>query len=180
MTFYELDPDIAKIAWNRNLFNFVSECAPEVPIVRGDARLTLADAPDGIYDFIFVDAFLGASIPVHLLTAEAMDLYFRKLKPNGVLGMHIANRNLELSTVVADVGKSKGLIVRIYDGGDVQEDASEIKWVPRVAAVARRDAGLGGLASSQYWPLRNGDSNRRVWTDDYSNIAGAMLAKLRE
>jgi spermidine synthase len=180
LTFYELDPDIARIARDPKYFSYVSECAPSAPIILGDARLTLSDAADGSYDLIFVDAFLGASIPLHLLTREAVELYFRKLKPNGVVAMHISNRNLELSAVVASIAARNGLVMRLYDGGDVQEDASEIKWVPRVAALARRDEDFGALAQSSFWPLREGDRSQRPWTDDYSNVVGAILSKLRE
>lgn len=180
LTFYELDADIARIARNPDLFSYISECAPDVPIVLGDARLTLADVADGSLDLIFVDAFLGAAIPVHLLTREAMDLYFRKLKPDGIVAMHISNRNLELPPVIAAVARANGLIARIYEGGDFEEDASQVRWIPRVAAIARKDDDLGALARSAFWPLREGDPGRRAWTDDYSNILGAIIGRLRE
>lgn len=180
LTYYELDPDIVRIARNPKLFNFVSECAPDIKIVIGDARLTLADAPDGGYDLIFVDAFIGAAIPVHLLTREAITLYFSKLKPNGILAMHVSNVNLELASVVAGVADSQGLITRVYDGGDTQADASRHIWVPRVAAVARKDEDFGILTKSQFWPIRERDISQRVWSDDYSNIVGSMLRNLRE
>ena len=180
LTYYEIDPDIVRIARDPKLFSFVSECAPNAPIVLGDARLRLADAPDGSYDLIFVDAFLGAAIPVHLLTREAMALYLRKLKPNGIVAMHVSNLNLELASVVAGIAQANGAITRVYDGGDVQEDASQQHWVPRVAAVARRDEDFGVLAKSYYWPIRERDPNQRVWTDDYSNIFGALLRRLQE
>jgi hypothetical protein len=180
LTYYELDPDIARIARDPTLFNFISECAPEIEIIVGDARLTLADAPDGSYDLVFVDAFIGAAIPVHLLTREAMRLYFRKLKPNGIVAMHISNVNLELASVVAGVARSHGLIARVYDGGDTHADANQYIFVPRVAAVARKHEDFGSLGNSQYWPIREHDPSQRVWTDDYSNIAGAMLRNLRE
>ena len=86
---------------------------------------TLADAPDASYDLIFVDAFIGAAIPIHLLTREAMALYFRKLKPHGIVAMHISNRNLELASVVAGIAEANGAIARVYDGGDVEEDADQ-------------------------------------------------------
>jgi spermidine synthase len=140
----------------------------------------LADAPDGSYDLIFVDAFLGAAIPVHLLTREAMALYLRKLKPNGIVAMHVSNVNLELASVVAGIAQVNGAITRVYDGGDVEEDASQQHWVPRVAAVARREEDFGVLAKSEYWPIRERDPNQRVWTDDYSNIFGALLRRLQE
>ncbi len=175
VTFYEIDADVARIARDPTLFSYISECAPNTRIVIGDARLTLADAPDGAYDVLFVDAFIGAAIPVHLLTREALELYFRKLKPNGVIAMHISNRNLELASVVAGVAQANGAMVRIYDGGDLQEDPDEHRWIPTIAVVARNDADFGVLAKSELWPIRERDPFQRVWTDDYSNIVGSLL-----
>ena len=180
MTYYEINPEIVRIARNPKLFSFVTECAPDVPIVLGDARLRLEDAPDASYDLIFVDAFLGAAIPIHLLTREAMALYLRKLKPNGMVAMHVSNSHLELATVAAGIANANNAIARIYDGGDVQMDASEQHWVPRVAAIARRDEDFGVLAQSKFWPVRKRDPKQRVWTDDYSNIFGSMLRRLDE
>ena len=180
LTYYEIDPDIVRIARDPKLFNFISECAPHIPIVVGDARLTLADAPDGSYDLIFVDAFLGAAIPIHLLTREAMETYLRKLKPHGMVAMHISNRNLELAPVVAGIAEADGAIMRLYDGGDVHEDASQQKWIPRVAAVTRSEKDFGALSKSQYWPIRKSEPNQRVWTDDYSDIVGPVLSRLQE
>ena len=180
LTYYEIDPDIVRIASDPKLFNFVSECAPDAPIVVGDARLKLADAPDASYDLIMIDAFIGAAIPVHLLTREAMALYLRKLKPDGLIAMHISNKNLELASVIAGVAEANGVIARVYDGGDVEEDAERYLWVPRVAAIARREQDFGALAKSSYWPVYERDASQRVWSDDYSNVVGAVLRKLRE
>ncbi len=178
--YYELDPDVIRIARNPALFNFVSECRPNIPIVQGDARLTIANAPDAGYDLIFVDAFIGAAIPIHLLTKEAMAIYLRKLKPNGIVALHVSNYHLELGSVVAGVAHANGAITRLYDGGDVQEDAAEQKWVPIVAAVARKDEDFGALAKSRYWPLLPPDPAQRVWTDDYSNVLGALVRRLQQ
>ncbi len=122
-TYYELDPDVIRIARDPKLFNFVSECRPNISIVQGDARLTIANAPDASYDLIFVDAFIRAAIPIHLLTREVMAVYLRKLKPNGIVAIHVSNYDLELGTVIASVADANGAITRLYDGGDVQEDA---------------------------------------------------------
>jgi SAM-dependent methyltransferase len=180
VTYYEIDADIARIARDPNLFSYISECAPKTQIKIGDARLTLADAPDGIYDLLVVDAFIGAAIPAHLLTREALDLYFRKLKPHGIVAMHVSNRNLELASVVAGIAQSHGAIVRVYDGGDIEEDADEHRWIPTIAAIARDEADFGVLAKSEFWPVRQRDPRQRVWTDDYSNILGALLRHLRQ
>jgi SAM-dependent methyltransferase len=179
VTYYEIDADIARIARDPTLFNYISECAPKTEIVIGDARLTLADAPDGSYDLLFVDAFIGAAIPTHLLTREALELYFRKLKPNGIVAMHVSNRNLELASVVAGIGDATGAIVRVYEGGDIEEDADEHRWIPTIAVVARKDEDFGVLAESELWPVRERDPRQRVWTDDYTNVVGALLRHLR-
>jgi len=180
VTYYELDPDVIRIARDPKLFNFVSECRPTVPIVQGDARLTIANATDASYDLIFVDAFIGAAIPIHLLTREAMAVYLRKLKPNGIIALHVSNYHLELGSVVAGVAHANGAITRLYDGGDVSEDASEQKWVPVIAAVARKDKDFGPLANSRYWPVLPPNPAQRVWTDDYSNVVGALVRRLRQ
>jgi hypothetical protein len=180
MTYYELDPDIVRIAKNPRLYNFISECRPDVPIVLGDARLTLAEAPDASYDLIFVDAFIGAAIPTHLLTREALALYFKKVKPDGVVGIHVTNWNLELGEVAAGIAEANGVILRLYEGGDVEDQPDQWKFTSKVAAMARKDADFGKLAQSQYWPIRERDATQRVWTDDYTNVFGAVLRKLRE
>jgi len=179
-TYYELDPDVIRIARDPKLFNFISECRPNISIVQGDARLMIANAPDAGYDLIIVDAFIGAAIPTHLLTREAMALYLRKLKPNGIVAIHVSNNHLELGSVVAGVADANGAITRLYDGGDVQEDASEQKWVPVVAAVARKDEEFGALAKSKFWPVLPPDPAQRVWTDDYSNVLGALIRRSRQ
>jgi hypothetical protein len=73
-----------------------------------------------------------------------------------------------------------GAITRLYQGGDVKEEANEQKWVPVVAAVARNDEDFGVLAKSKYWPVLPPDPAQRVWTDDYSNVLGALLRRLRQ
>src|SRR5437588_11937713 len=178
--YYELDPDVIRIARDPKLFNFISECRPNISIAQGDARLTIANAPDAGYDLILVDAFIGAAIPVHLLTKEAMAVYLRKLKPNGIVALHVSNYHLELGSVVAGIADANGAITRLYDGGDVQEDATEQKWVPVVAAVARKDEDFGALAKSRFWPVLPPDPAQRVWTDDYSNVLGALVRRLRQ
>jgi hypothetical protein len=108
-----------------------------------------------------------------------LELYFRKLKPNGIVAMHVSNRNLELASVVAGIAEANKAIVRVYDGGDLEEDVDEHRWIPTIAAVARNEADFGILAKSELWPIRERDPRQRIWTDDYSNIVGALLRHLR-
>ena len=87
--FYEIDPAVKRVAENKNLFTFLSDCGSPYEVVMGDGRLNMAKAPDHSYDMIFLDAFSSDSIPMHLLTEEAVAMYFRKLKPEGLLVQRI-------------------------------------------------------------------------------------------
>src|SRR5215208_3536113 len=104
-TYYEIDPAIESIARNENLFTYLRDCPGEYDVELGDARLRIADAEDGRYGMIVGEAFSSDAIPVHMLTREATDLYFDKLKENGVLVHHISNRHLDLEPVVADLAE---------------------------------------------------------------------------
>jgi hypothetical protein len=177
--YYEIDPAIVHTARDSGLFDFLPACEPDVPIALGDARLTLADAPDGAYDIIIVDAFTSDAIPVHLITREAMALYLRKLKPHGVVSVHVSNRYLELASVVAGIAAANGAVTRVNDGSDVLENGPQYLFAGTVAAVARENEDFGALAHSTFWQLQTPDRRQWVWTDDYSNIVGAMMRQLR-
>jgi hypothetical protein len=178
--FYEIDPAMIRIARDPYLFSFLWLCRPVATITLGDARLTLADAPDGAYDLLVVDAFSSDAIPIHLMTREAMAMYKAKLAPHGMLVMHISNRHLELASVVAGIAAANGLITFIDDSTDIDEAANPYKYSGTVAAVARSEEDFGMLAQSRDWELKTPDPAQWVWTDDYSNIVGAVLRKLKE
>ena len=120
----------------------------------GDARLTLADAPDASYDLIIVDAFSSDAIPIHLMTREAMAIYRKKLAPHGIVVMHVSNRHLELASVVAGIAAANGLVTRVNEGGDVTENEAEYMFIGTVVAAARADEDFGALAQSQYLGAR--------------------------
>jgi hypothetical protein len=178
--YYEIDPAIIRIARDPSLFTFLAHCRPDAPIILGDARLTLADAPDGAYDLIIVDAFSSDAIPIHLLTREALAIYLSKLSPQGIVVLHVSNRHLELASVVAGIAAANGAVARINDGAVLpDEGAHPYKFSGTVAAVARRDEDFGPLAESQEWERRAPDPKQWVWTDDYSDIVGALIRHLR-
>jgi hypothetical protein len=177
--FYEIDLAVVAIARDPARFTYLSSCAPDVPIVIGDARLTLADTPDASYDVLVIDAFSSDAIPVHLLTREAMAIYLRKLAPDGVALVHVSNRHLELVSVVAGIAEANELIARSIDSSAGEDDQFH-KFSSTVVAVARADADFGALAQSDDWILEEVDPDQGVWTDDYSNIVGAIIRKLRE
>lgn len=112
-TFYEIDLEVVRIA--SRFFSFLSNCAPDVGIVMGDARLTLA-ASRQRYDMIIIDAFSSDAIPIHLMTREAVAGYLSRLEDDGVLVVHISNRHMELGRVVAAVGAAEGLVTYFRRG----------------------------------------------------------------
>jgi hypothetical protein len=178
LTFYEIDETVIEIARDPKNFEFISKCKPDAKMVTGDARLTLEDAPDGEYDLIVMDAFTSDAVPVHLLTREAMALYLEKLAPGGLIVSHVMNRHLELPSVVAGIAAANGLVTRVMHSGNY--DSERYLFGSSVAAVARKDEDFGVLLESGDWVEQQVDPEQRVWTDDYSNILGAMLRQMRE
>lgn len=179
--FYEIDRSIVDVASNPAYFTYKPLCAPQAKIILGDARLTITDAPNGAYDLIVVDAFSSDAIPIHLLTREAMAAYLSKLAPHGMIVMHISNRHLELASIVAGIAKANGLETLLNSQQDEQEDNARYLYTSTVAAVARAPEDFGALkdATSGWEPLAP-DPKQWVWTDDYSNVVGAMIRHLRE
>jgi hypothetical protein len=175
--FFEIDPTVIEIARDPERFSFLSSCAPNVPIVLGDARLTFAEEPDHIYDLIIVDAYSSDAIPVHLATTEAMTIYKSKLAPHGVVVMHISNRHLELKTVVEGIATANGLKTWIWSNNSEEYDDSNYIFTSDVAISAENANDLGALARDRFWVLTAPNPAVRTWTDDYSNIAGAIWRK---
>src|SRR3546814_9356713 len=108
------------IARDHEKFTFRSDCAPGAPIGIGDARLRIAEQPAGHFDIIVIDAFSSDAIPLHLLTKEAIGIYARALKPDGILLIHISNRFFGLEPVLAAEAKARGwtAAIRMDPGPD--------------------------------------------------------------
>ncbi|MBV9458283.1 MAG: class I SAM-dependent methyltransferase, partial [Bradyrhizobium sp.] len=101
--FFDIDQTMVDTAKDPRYFTYIQNCAPDVKPVIGDARLTFAKEPDGIYDLIIVDAYSSDAIPIHLATQEAMAIYKSKLAAHGAVVMHVSNRHLELESVVVGI-----------------------------------------------------------------------------
>jgi spermidine synthase len=144
----------------------------------GDARLTLLREPDSSFDLIIVDAYTSDSIPVHLATREAMAIYKAKLVPDGVVLMHISNRHLDLSGVVAGIAAANGLQTWVCDDFEREGEYEEYAFGSLVAVAASRVEDIGAMAEGDTCVLKEPDPRDRTWTDDYSNILGAILRKL--
>lgn len=175
--FFEIDQSMVDTARDPKYFRFVSECDPGMQPVMGDARLTFAREPDGTYDLIIVDAYSSDAIPIHLATAEAMAIYKNKLAPDGAVMMHVSNRHLELASVVVGIADANDLKSWVYSE-DSGRDAEYI-FSTNVVISAREAADVGNLAASPQWTLTDVDDDQRVWTDDYSNVLGAVWRRLK-
>ncbi len=169
-TFFEIDPAVERLARDPLYFTFLEDCPAEVEVVLGDARLTLARAPDEAYDLIIFDAFSSDAVPTHLISREALSLYLTKLADGGMLMFHISNRYLDLKPVLANLAADAGLVCR-YQDYQVNETeqatyGSRSTWV----VMARSQEDLGGLAQDERWTQPNPDPRVGLWTDEYSNI----------
>jgi hypothetical protein len=162
---YDINPLIMDIA--RTQFSFVPESPGKIDTVLGDARLSLErDAPQN-FDVLAVDAFSSDSIPIHLLTREAFLVYWKQLKPDGVLAVHVSNRYLNLEPIVHLAAESMGKETAfISSEEDLSSDVFTSDWV----LVTSRPGFLDGE------PIRSARSDPssrphiRMWTDDYSNL----------
>jgi hypothetical protein len=175
--FFDIDQTMVDTAKDPKYFTYIQNCAPDVKPVIGDARLTFAKEPDGIYDLIIVDAYSSDAIPIHLATQEAMAIYKSKLAPHGAVVMHVSNRHLELESVVVGIANANELKSWVYDEDSGRDD--EYIFATDVVVSAREETDVGKLASSEKWEETEPTEGERVWTDDYSNILGAVYRRLR-
>src|SRR5262249_19799228 len=134
--------------------------------VLGDARLSLEREPSQKFDVMHMDAFSSDSVPVHLLTKEAFQLYFRHLRPDGVLVLHISNRYLNLQPVVARLAESLGKASRFVE--DQGDEEAGYYGTDMVVVASRKEF----FERPSFRGFRAPQSNPRVllWTDDYSNL----------
>lgn len=165
---YELDPAVVTIA--RNEFTYLADSEARVDIAMGDARLSLerelADGTAIPFDAIAVDAFSSDSIPVHLITREALGIFVRHLKPDGVIAFHVSNRFLKLAPVVAQLANAAGLeaIDVLDDPTDDDDVSSEWVLVTRNSAFVARDA-----VQKQRVAIEPIDG-LPMWTDRFNNL----------
>ena len=168
--FYEINPLDLNIA--NTWFTFLKDCPADRDVLMGDARLTMERQPSQQFDLIAVDAFSSDAIPVHLLTREAFVLYFRHLKPNGILAVHVSNRYLNLTPVVSRNAQDVSKAAILIDDGDQQIEYDYLTssdWVlvtsdPAVNMFTDPLFQAQGITRAKMRP------DLRPWTDDYSNL----------
>ena len=172
LTYFEIDAAVREISQNPEYFTYLSNCKVKPQIRMGDARLTLANEPDGQFDLLVIDAFSSDAIPVHLLTYEAVKMYFQKLAPGGLLMVHLSNRHLRLGPVVAGTADEMQVVARRRDDDD--EDLDPGKTTSDWAVLTLSAENLGRLKDNDDWEPLKRKPGLRLWTDDYSSIVSVM------
>jgi hypothetical protein len=168
--FYEIDPLVVEIAETPAYFSYLKLCKPDSAMRVGDARLSLETEPDQKFDLLVIDAFSSDSVPTHLLTQEALRLYFKKLKTSGILAFHITNRHLALKKVLSDHARQLRYSALLQEfkpeQGSLQAVAAD--WV----IMANQPETLEPLLSNdpRNWQKLPPYFDMKPWTDDFTNI----------
>ncbi|MEO8593075.1 MAG: fused MFS/spermidine synthase [Candidatus Solibacter sp.] len=161
--FYELNPAVISLA--NTEFSYLRDCPCDVTVVPGDGRLALEREEPQNFDVLVVDAFNGDSIPVHLLTSQAFAAYLKHLRPEGVLAIHITNRYLDLTPVVAALSAERGRQARLVrNPADPDRDVYAATWF-----LSSTDGQFLSAIGPRSLPLPP-SIPIRPWTDDYSAI----------
>ena len=169
--FYELNPMVVRLSvpappTSSPRFTFLADCKASHDVVTGDGRLSLERESQQDFDVLAIDAFSSEAVPIHLLTHEALALYFRHLKPDAILAVNISNRFVDLAPVVDGEARAMGKTDRVVESDDDDpQDLLAAKWM----LIASPAAGFDPLIldrSAAVPPARN----IRLWTDDYSNL----------
>ena len=166
---YEIDPTVVEIARDNRFFHFMDQCGKDIPVVIGDARISLQSS-DGIqFDALVIDAFSSDSIPIHLITKEALALYMSKINESGYLLMHTSNRHIDLIPILSRLASEEGYhgITQFHDGGGeelIADGPSE--WV----VLAKKKKSIENIFDLNEWEPLPVSPEHPLWTDDYSNI----------
>jgi hypothetical protein len=182
MRFFEIDPLVIQVATNPAYFTYTTGCAKgRIDYSLGDARMTLSNQPSRNYDILLIDAFSSDSVPAHLLTVEALRMYLSKLTPGGVLILHLSNRNLDLMRPAMATASAAGAYAIQQTHITATNQTKANLWTSSEQAVllAPSRAALEPFMSDRRW--KASDANGvQPWTDDYTDIFGALVRHGRE
>ena len=163
--FYDINPVVEGIA--RSKFRYLRDSPAKVDVVIGDARVSLENEPPQRYDVIAVDAFSGDAIPVHLIDAQALNVYKRHLAPGGIVAFHVSNRYLNLKPVVAQIAGREGMkVAYISNDGDDPKDVWSSDWV----LVTANENFLNDSTVVAATSAIDSIPGLRLWTDDYNSL----------
>ena len=179
MDFFEVDEAVIRIAENPAYFTYLADARARAGVTLRtmaiDGRLGLRSMPEASYDLIVVDAFSSDAIPTHLITREAVAMFTSRLKSRGVLAFHVSNRFFDLGPVLARIAEDQRLVAFRRNDQDVPRERAEEAMRPSVWIVlARANEDVGQIAHAAPRWVRLSDADGPLWTDDYSNVLGAL------
>ncbi len=180
MKFFEIDPMVDRLSRDPQWFSFISGCADgPIETVLGDARLTMARETAGTYDLLLIDAFSSDSVPTHLLTVEAIEGYLKLLKPDGVVILHLSNRNLDITLPAAAAAQALGAanLHQLYQESPLAPDMAEASTEALI--LSPTDEGLAEFRDQAQWRTLV-ETDVRPWTDDYVNLFGSLWRHFRQ
>jgi hypothetical protein len=175
-TLYELDPLDVSIASNSSLFRTMQACAAHDSVVLGDGRLTMQRSQSNI-DLLLLDVYSSDSVPTHMLTREAFALFRSRLAAHGAIAINISNKHMELASVVANSAAANGMVTAVKRDSANVSTAATLHLQAEIALVARSRGDLAALRLGRDWKIVEPRHDERVWSDDYSDVLGAILRK---
>jgi hypothetical protein len=164
--FYELDPQVLSVA--QRDFYYLSDSRARIEIALGDARLNLERETPQKFDVLVIDAFSSDSIPVHLVTREALAVYLKHMRPNGIIAFHVTNRYLDLPPVVKMIAAAHGLGATLiaHEPDENDERYSSTDWV----LITRDEAFLDSVEVRRTTTEIKAPRRLSLWTDDFNNL----------
>lgn len=180
--YYEIDPNVIRIASDPKYFTFLSDCGVDYSIMEGDGRLMIAKQPDQKYDLIMMDAFTSDNIPLHLITREAVEMYLSKIKPQAVALFHVSNRFFRLPPELALIAQSLGkkAYIKTDPGNNPPPPEGKktnfVSYANIYVVITDNEDVLAQLEQiDDKWTELSPAEGRKPWTDDYANIMRALI-----
>ncbi len=173
-TFFEINPDVVRIARDPRYFTYLSQSRAPYDIVMGEGRINLTRQPDHEFDLLVLDAFTSDAIPTHLITREAVQLYFEKLKPTGLLLVNISNKYVSLAPVLGAIAHDLGLAGRFCMWVPTPTQGEHGEFPATWVVIGRTAPALGPLVKDSRWEPLPTVPHVPAWTDSYSSLLGVM------
>jgi len=174
ITFYEIDPNVEQIAKNPRYFTYLSDCRAKTEVILGDARLSLAHGPARQFDLLVLDVFSSDSVPVHLITREAVQTYLQHLAKHGLLAVHISGRYLDLEPILSRLAQDAHMAMMICNDNHASEGPK--RYASTWVVMSQQAADLAEFEQDKAWTpasVRSGP----VWTDDFSDVVSTFRLK---
>ena len=172
--FFEIDPLVITIAQDRERFRFLSECGQSMPIILGDARLTVHKQPPHLFDYLLIDAFSSDAIPAHMVTKEAINMFMSRVSKDGLLAIHISNRYINLAPILAQIAAIRGDTLFVKATNVSSDDATQFITSSAVAVFSSGPASATVLKQAGFSPF-HAPPSQRLWTDHYTNVTAEIV-----